>query len=42
MLQDKLRVAEDLFSERGCSQLGPNLQKRLKLAEVFSVSEASS
>jgi hypothetical protein len=33
VLQEKLRVAEDLFSERGCSQLGPNLQKRLKLAE---------
>jgi hypothetical protein len=33
-LQEKMRVAEDKFSERGCSQLGPNLLKRLKLAEV--------
>jgi hypothetical protein len=27
VLQEKLRVAEDLFSEQGCSQLGSNLQK---------------
>ncbi len=31
MLQEKLRVAEDLLSERGCFQLGSNLQKRMKL-----------
>jgi hypothetical protein len=34
MFQEKLRVVEDLFSERGCYQLGSKMQKRLKLAEV--------
>ncbi len=35
MLQKKLRVVEDLFSERGCFlPAGSNLQKRLKMVEV--------
>ncbi len=42
MLQEKLRVAEDLFSEQGYFQLDSNLQKRQKLVEVFSVREVSS